>query len=59
MLRDAAHLQEEDAEHARAGGYSKHDPPLPLFDEADAEKAIGLLRPCRSAGPPRSAASAA
>ena len=45
VLRDAAHLQEEDAEHARAGGYSKHDPPLPLFDEADAEKAIGLLRP--------------
>jgi metallo-beta-lactamase family protein len=45
VLRDAAHLQEEDAEHARRGGYSKHDPPLPLFDQADAEKAIALLEP--------------
>ncbi len=45
VLRDAAHLAEEDAEHARASGYSKHDPPLPLFDEADAEKAIQYLRP--------------
>jgi metallo-beta-lactamase family protein len=45
VLRDAAHLQEEDAENARRGGWSKHDPPLPLFDQADAEKAITLLRP--------------
>ncbi len=45
VLRDAAHLQEEDAAHARRAGFSKHDPPLPLFDQADAEKAIALLRP--------------
>jgi metallo-beta-lactamase family protein len=45
VLRDAAHLAEEDAEHANAGGYSKHDPALPLFDSADAEKAISLLAP--------------
>jgi metallo-beta-lactamase family protein len=45
VLRDAAHLQEEDAEHAAARGYSRHDPPLPLFDSTDAEKAIVLLRP--------------
>lgn len=45
VLRDAAHLQEEDAVHARAGSYSRHDPPLPLFDTADAERAIALLRP--------------
>ncbi|TCN31209.1 metallo-beta-lactamase family protein [Kribbella orskensis] len=45
VLRDAAHLQEEDAVHARAGGYSRHDPPLPLFDTADAERAIALFRP--------------
>jgi metallo-beta-lactamase family protein len=45
VLRDAAHLQEEDADRARLGGYSRHDPPLPLFDTADAEKAIALLRP--------------
>lgn len=45
VLRDAAHLQEEDAEYAGRHGYSRHDPPLPLFDSADAEKAIALLRP--------------
>lgn len=45
ILRDAAHLQEEDARYATAHGYSRHPHPLPLFDTADAEKAIGLLRP--------------
>jgi metallo-beta-lactamase family protein len=43
VLRDAAHLAEEDAEHANAYGYSKHRPALPLFDAGDAEKAISLL----------------
>lgn len=45
VLRDAAHLAEEDAEHANVYGYSKHRPALPLFDSADAEKAISLLSP--------------
>ncbi|WP_405064922.1 MBL fold metallo-hydrolase [Kribbella sp. NBC_01510] len=45
VLRDAAHLQVEDAQHARAEGYSRHDPPLPLFDTADAERAIRLFAP--------------
>lgn len=45
VLRDAAHLEEEEAEYARKAGYSKHTPPLPLFETADAETAIGLLRP--------------
>jgi metallo-beta-lactamase family protein len=45
VLRDAAHLQEEDAERAGAHGSSRHHPPLPLFDAADAEKAIALLTP--------------
>ena len=45
VLRDAAHLQEREAEHAARGGYSKHHPPLPLFDSGDAEKAIALFRP--------------
>jgi metallo-beta-lactamase family protein len=45
VLRDAAHLQEEDADHAARRGYSKHRPPQPLFTTADAEKAIGLLTP--------------
>ncbi|HEY3560638.1 MAG TPA: MBL fold metallo-hydrolase [Kribbella sp.] len=45
VLRDAAHLQMEDAQHARAGGYSRHDPPRPLFNTDDAEVAIRLFRP--------------
>lgn len=40
VLRDSARLQEEDAVHARAGGWSRHDPPLPLYTAADAERAI-------------------
>jgi metallo-beta-lactamase family protein len=45
VLRDSAHLQEEDAQTAREQGFSRHDPPLPLYDAADAERAIALLRP--------------
>lgn len=45
VLRDAAHLQEQDARMASEGGYSRHKPPLPLYDSADAERAIALLRP--------------
>lgn len=45
VLRDSAHLQEEDAAYAQRAGYSKHHPPLPLYDSADAEKAIALLSP--------------
>ncbi len=45
VLRDAAHLQEEEASYANERGFSKHAPALPLFDSADAEKAIALLRP--------------
>ncbi|MEU8006070.1 MBL fold metallo-hydrolase [Catellatospora sp. NPDC049111] len=45
VLRDAAHLQEEDAAFAARHGYSRHRTPLPLFDTADADKAVALLRP--------------
>lgn len=45
VLRDAAYLQEEDARYAARHGFSRHDPPLPLFDADDAERAIALLRP--------------
>ncbi|HWS57911.1 MAG TPA: MBL fold metallo-hydrolase [Actinotalea sp.] len=41
VLRDSAHLNERDAEQARAGGWSRHDPPLPLYGVAEAEEAIG------------------
>jgi metallo-beta-lactamase family protein len=45
VLRDAAHLQEDEAEDANRAGFSKHRPALPLFETADAEKAIALFRP--------------
>jgi metallo-beta-lactamase family protein len=45
VLRDSAHLQEEDAAYAHATGYSKHAPPLPLYTRDDAELAISQLRP--------------
>lgn len=47
VLRDSAHLQEEDAAYAARAGFSKHRPPLPLYDGADAEKALGLIAPQR------------
>jgi metallo-beta-lactamase family protein len=43
VLRDSAHLQEEDAEYANQRGYSKHRPALPLYDSADVEKTLPLL----------------
>ncbi|MEO9805626.1 MAG: MBL fold metallo-hydrolase [Reichenbachiella sp.] len=45
MLKDAAKLQEEEAEFARKKGYSKHHPPKPLFNTKDAEQALSLLEP--------------
>ncbi len=44
VLRDSAFLAERDAEHAASHGYSRHDPPLPLFTEADVERALGRFR---------------
>jgi metallo-beta-lactamase family protein len=45
MLRDAAHLQEEEAAFANRHGYSKHRPALPLFTAADADAALRLTQP--------------
>ncbi|QNN51874.1 MBL fold metallo-hydrolase RNA specificity domain-containing protein [Nocardioides mesophilus] len=45
VLLDAAHLQEQEAERALLHGYSKHDPPRPLFTTEDATRALRLLRP--------------
>ena len=44
VLRDAAFLAERDAEHAASHGYSKHQPPLPLFTIGDVERTLRLLR---------------
>ena len=43
LLRDAAKLQEEEARAANRYRYSKHDPALPLFTTADAERALACV----------------
>jgi metallo-beta-lactamase family protein len=45
MLPDAGRLAEEDAREANRGGYSRHQPALPLFTEMDALRALGQLQP--------------
>ena len=44
VLMDAGHLQEREAQYAAEGGYSRHDPPLPLYTVADVERTLPLLR---------------
>ncbi len=45
MLPDAAHLQEEQAEHANFKGFAKHQPALPLYSAGDALEALERLVP--------------
>ena len=45
VLPDAGRIQEEDAENANKGSYSKHAPALPLYTEADAFRAVSQLQP--------------
>ncbi|HTK28021.1 MAG TPA: MBL fold metallo-hydrolase [Vicinamibacterales bacterium] len=45
VLPDSARIQEEDARHANRGGYTKHEPALPLYTENDAARALALLQP--------------
>ena len=45
VLRDSAHLQEEDARYANQAGFSKHRPALPLYAAPDVEKTLPLFRP--------------
>lgn len=43
LLPDSAALQEEDAARANRRGYTRHSPAEPLYNRADAEKALGQL----------------
>jgi metallo-beta-lactamase family protein len=45
MLPDAAHLQEEEAQFANRHRTSKHEPALPLFTTADADRVLTQVRP--------------
>jgi len=44
LLLDAAHLQQEDAGYFNRKKLTKHEPALPLFDEADVQESLALFR---------------
>ena len=43
ILNDSAHLQMEDAKYAAKKGYSKHNPPLALYNTDDVERTLKLF----------------
>lgn len=43
VMLDSAYLLEEEARHAADHGWSKHAAPLPLYDTADAQRAVSRL----------------
>jgi metallo-beta-lactamase family protein len=43
LLLDSAHLQEEDARRANRGGWSRHSPAKPLYNVADAKRALSRM----------------
>ncbi len=43
LLTDAGHLQEEEARHANKYRYSKHEPAVPLYTRAQAERSLAQL----------------
>jgi len=45
LLKDAAHLQQEDADYLNRKGLTKHRPALPLFDDADVDACLELFEP--------------
>jgi metallo-beta-lactamase family protein len=48
LLPDSGHLLEEEAAYARRRGYSKHDPPLPLYTMAEARASLKQFVPVRA-----------
>ncbi|MCC7075765.1 MAG: MBL fold metallo-hydrolase [Acidimicrobiia bacterium] len=44
LLPDSGRLHEEEAAYAGRYGYSKHEPPLPLYTEDDARASLGRFR---------------
>ncbi|HWA12969.1 MAG TPA: MBL fold metallo-hydrolase [Burkholderiales bacterium] len=45
LLPDSGHLQEEEAEYANRGGFSRHHPALPLYTEEDARRCLAQFHP--------------
>jgi len=50
LLKDSAHLQEEDTLNARKHGYSRHADPQPLYTTADIDPVLRLMKPIARAG---------
>jgi metallo-beta-lactamase family protein len=51
LLADSAHLQEEDADKAERGGYSKHAKPLPLYTREDVAPVLKAMHEIPRAAP--------
>src|ERR1700682_3227655 len=51
LLPDSAHIMDEDAQNAQRGGYSKHNPPLPLYSPADVDPVLKAFREIPRADP--------
>jgi len=50
LLKDSAHLQEDDAERARAKGYSRHANPQALYTPEDIDPVLRALKPMPRSG---------
>src|SRR6266403_5033923 len=50
LLKDSAHLQEDDAERARAKGYSRHANPQPQYTSEDVDPVLRALKPMPRSG---------
>src|SRR6266478_2843386 len=45
LLKDSAHLQEEDSQHAQANGYTNQANPQPLYTAQDVDPALRAMKP--------------
>jgi len=50
LLKDSAHLQEEETEHAKLKKYSSHAEPLSLYTPEDVDPVLKLLKPMPRSG---------
>jgi metallo-beta-lactamase family protein len=51
LLKDSAHIQEEDTLHAQKHGYSRHADPRPLYVSEDVDPVLKLLKSVPRTGP--------
>jgi metallo-beta-lactamase family protein len=51
LLKDSAHIQEEDTLHAQKGKYSRHANPEPLYTTDEIDPVLKLLKPMPRTGP--------